>query len=98
MLNKVRVGNIDDDVERLLKTRFIRQSDENYPKDALHMYPENESAMKRNEAVLNYLPGELYTIDVNGKVPDNCKCTLTLVQAAQNQKQRDTGGLQSFLS
>ena len=38
LLNKVRVGNIDDDVENLLKARFIRESDENYPEDALHMY------------------------------------------------------------
>ena len=38
MLNKGRVGNIDDDVENLLMARFIRKSDENYPKDALHMH------------------------------------------------------------
>ena len=57
MLNKARVGNIDDDVENLLKARFIRESDENYPKGALHMDAENEPAMKRNEAVLNELPG-----------------------------------------
>ena len=53
LLNKVRVGNIDDDVENLLKARFIRESDENYPKDALHMCGENEPAMKRNETILN---------------------------------------------
>ena len=28
LLNKVRVSNIDDDVENLLKARFIRESDE----------------------------------------------------------------------
>ena len=26
---------------------------ESYPKDALHLYAENEPAVKRNEAVLN---------------------------------------------
>ena len=45
LLNKVRVGNIDDDAENLLKARFMCESDENYPKDALHMYAENEPAM-----------------------------------------------------
>ena len=59
LLNKVRAGNIDDDVENLLKARFICESDENYPKDALHMYAENGPAMKRNEAILNDLPGQL---------------------------------------
>ena len=29
LLNEIRVGNIDDDVEKLLKARFIHESDEN---------------------------------------------------------------------
>ena len=44
--DKVQVGNIDDDIEKLLRARFIDESDENYPKDVLHMYAENEPAMK----------------------------------------------------
>ena len=31
LLNKIRVGNIDDYVEKLLQARFIYESDENYP-------------------------------------------------------------------
>ena len=73
MLNKFRVGNIDDDDEKLLKARFIHESDENYPKDALHMYSENEPAMKKNNAVLNDLPGDLYKIEAVDKIPDNFK-------------------------
>ena len=41
LLNEIRVGNIDDDVEKLLKARFIHESDENCQKDALRMYTEN---------------------------------------------------------
>ena len=78
-LNKVRVGNIDDDVENLFMARFIRESDGSYPKKSLHMY---EPAMKRNEAVLNELPGELYMIEANDKISDNCKFPLALIQAA----------------
>ena len=73
MLNKFRVGNIDDDDEKLLKARFIHESDENYPKDALHMYSENELTMKWNNAVLNDLPGDLYKIEAVDKIPDNFK-------------------------
>ena len=79
LLNKVRVGNIDDDVENSLKARFIRESDENYPKDALSTYAENEPAMKRNEAVLSELHGERYTTEANDKIPDNCKYPLALM-------------------
>lgn len=31
------------------------------------MYAENEPAIKRNEALLNALPGELYTIELMTK-------------------------------
>ena len=73
LLKKVRVGNVDDDGENLLKARFIHESDENYPKAALYIYAKNESVMKRSEAVLNELPGELYRIEANDKIPDNCR-------------------------
>ena len=91
--NKVRICNVDDYVENLLKARFKFESDENYPKDALHIYAENELAMKRNEAVLKDLLDELYMKEANDKISDNCKYPLPLLQAAQNQKQTNTGGL-----
>ena len=97
MLNKVLVGNIDDDVENLLKGRFIRESDKNYPKNTLHMHAENEPAMKRNGAVLNELPVELYTIKTNAKILNNCKYLLALIQAPQNQNYTNTEGLSKFL-
>ena len=53
--------------------------------------------MKRNEAVLNELPGEIYTIEANGKIADNYKYPLALIQAAQNQKQTNTGSLAKLL-
>ena len=62
LLNKVWVDNIYDDVEKLLKALFIHASDENYPKNAVYLYVENGSAMKRNEAVLNDFPIVLYKI------------------------------------
>ena len=35
LLNSVWDGNIDDDLEYLLKAKFICESDRDYPKDAL---------------------------------------------------------------
>ena len=61
------------------------------------MHAENEPAMKRNGTVLNDLPGELYLIEASEKIPDNCKYSLVLIQAAQNQKQTNTGGLAKLL-
>ena len=49
--------------------------------------------MKRKEAALNEFSGELYTIEANDTIPDNCKYPLPLIKAAQNQKQTNAGGL-----
>ena len=81
-----------DVVENLVKTRFKNESNENYPKDALYMYAENQLAIKSNEAFLNALPGELYTTEADDKIPNNCKYLVT-TQAAQSRKQTNTGGL-----
>ena len=43
------------------------------------------------------MPSDLYTIDANGKIPDNCQYPLALLQSARNQKQTDTGGLAKLL-
>ena len=61
------------------------------------MSAKNEPAMKRNEAVPNELPGEIYTIEANDKISDNFKYILALVQAVQNQKQTNTVGSAKFL-
>ena len=61
------------------------------------MYAENEPAISRNEAVLNNLPGEIYTIEADDKIPDNCKYQLAMIPPAQNQKQTNTGGLTKLL-
>ena len=51
------------------------------------MYTENKPALKRKGAVLNDLSVELYTIEANDKIPDDCKYPLSAIQVAQNQKQ-----------
>ena len=61
------------------------------------MFAENKPAMKQNEAVLNDLPGELYTIEANDKIPDNCKYPLATIQAAQNHGKTNTEGLAKML-
>ena len=63
----------------------------------LGMYVENEPTMKRNEVVLNNLTGELYTTKTNDKIPNNCKYPSAFIQATQNQKQTNTGGLAKLL-
>ena len=49
------------------------------------MNAEKESAMKRNDAFINDLPGELLRIEGEHKVSDNCKFLLGTIQVAQNK-------------
>ena len=94
LLHKFPVGNIDDDVEKLLKARYLYESDENYQKDTLNMYAKNEPAIRRNEAILNDLPGKLRTIYARYNTHWH------YLQAAQNQRQINTRGmtkLQKFI-
>ena len=53
---------------------------------------------ERNDNVLNELPGEVYTVEVDGKIPGNFKYPLTTIQAAHNQKQTNTGCLTKLLT
>ena len=64
LLNQAWVDNTDDSVKKLLKASFIHELDEDYSKDHLHMYLENETAVKKNKAVPNDLRGDIYTIEV----------------------------------
>ena len=57
LLNKVRVGNVDEIVERKLKAKFIEKSDENYPHDCLHIFAENIPVNEHNRSFL-----EIYQI------------------------------------
>ena len=98
LLNEVRIDNMGDDVEKLLKARFIYESDKDYWKVVLHIYTENEPAIKSNDVVLNGLPGEIYTIETHDKMPDNCKYTLVTIQPAQIKNKQTQEVWQSCLS
>ena len=38
LLNQVRVGNVDENVEHLLRSRFINKHDPSNPTGALHIF------------------------------------------------------------
>ena len=90
MLNKVRVRNIDNDVEKLLKARFMHKSDENCPKDAFHIYTKNQTAMKRNHTVLNNLPDEPYAIEIGDKITENFLCHLVKLLRIKSKQTQET--------
>ena len=55
LLNKIRVGNVDEHVEDKLKARFIEKTDENYPHSSLHIFAENIPVNAHNKSFLENL-------------------------------------------
>ena len=74
-LNKVRVGNIDDDV----KTYSRQDLYVNLMKTIQKIPRTRTQRMQMNYAVLHNLPLELYIIEAYDKIPDNCKHPVTKI-------------------
>ena len=53
LLNKIREGEIDDHVENILKSRFLKEK--SFPQHVVHMFAENKLAKEHNETQLNTL-------------------------------------------
>ena len=95
LLNKVRVGNVDENVENVLRSRFINKHDPLYPIEALHIFAENSPAKVHNETMLNSLPTALVSIHAEDDIPKNCR-NADIIEA-QNRRQSETGGLALLL-
>ena len=61
VLNKIRVGNVDDEVCATLRSRCI--SDDETIEDALYLFSSNEKVRQMNERKLRDLPGDLVTFN-----------------------------------
>ena len=52
------------------------------------MYPQNAQKVSQNQTVLNNLTSELYSIDGNEKIPNDCRYPIFVTQARQSKKDR----------
>ena len=95
LLKKIRVSAVDVSVDYILKSRFVQQSEREYPYRALHTFAENDPANRYNEFMLSALPDRLISIPVKDQIPKNCN--ISDVLKAQKPKQSETGGLSVLL-
>ena len=95
-MNKVRVGNMDDHAEELLQSRFISQTDLNYPVNAMHIWTENSPVCLRNEKMLETLTEPLHVINALDVLPKNV--SVSVIDKAFNRSQSQTDGLARVLS
>ena len=63
VLNRVRVGEITDDDQTLMKTRVFPADCSEIPKGCIYIFPTNEEVNKINQIALEELEGEEFTIE-----------------------------------
>ena len=98
ILNKVRVGNVDNEVERTLKSRIICSSDLHYPKYPFHVLSENVSVFSHNKVMLDQINGMPITIDAIDSIQTDCGFSDSQIMAARNRRISQTGGLSKTLA
>ena len=95
MLNKVRTGDLDNESEMLIMSRFISKNDHSFPVEALHIFAENKPAQRHNDYMLNHLDHSLFKIAAIDEMPHNT--SQSDISKALNRKQSETGGLARIL-
>ena len=93
LLNKVRIGDIDESVESLLRQRFIEPGSVDYSHDALHIFGENEPANKHNEEMLNRISGPSIQVAAIDEFPQEYNIPTSDLRNLQNAKLSNTGEL-----
>ena len=69
LLDNVRVGELTEADEEILKSRFIDQEDENYPQEALHIFCENEPSRLHNSFMLHSINSPSVELKAIDQVP-----------------------------
>ncbi|XP_057310102.1 uncharacterized protein LOC130648098 [Hydractinia symbiolongicarpus] len=71
LLNNIRVGKLERRHEDLLKSKFISPNDPHYPKNAIHIFAENQPASEHNKKMLNSITSDEINIEAIDKIPEN---------------------------
>ena len=97
------ICTISKNAEKLLKlfidlSTFIDLSDKNCSYHGLPIYVENAPAVLRSQTALDNLPGEIYSIEANNKITNNCAYSFSAIEVVKNQiKKTNTVDLAKLL-
>ncbi|XP_066915086.1 uncharacterized protein [Clytia hemisphaerica] len=95
LLNQIRVGELDEEKEELLKSRFIAKDSPDFPSDTTHIYAENKPVDAYNMQKLNELSTEKHLIVAQDEIPKHL--TSKDLKFIENAKARESGGLARIL-
>ena len=91
LLNNVRTASLSSEDEKLLKSRFISNNSNDYPKNALHIFAENSLVNEHNLIMLASLSNQLLSIFAMDDYPTGS--TQKTIDSVREKKSSDTGGL-----
>ena len=69
LLNRVRIGSLTDEDCKILSEKIVKKSDDNYPREAMHIWKENKPVDAHNKKMLDSINGELVTIIAHDLYP-----------------------------
>ena len=73
MLNNISVGEIDLNIEDIIKLRFIDKNNSCDQGNNLHIFAENTPVKRHNGSQLKHISGQLIPIPAKVEVPKNSK-------------------------
>ena len=97
LLNKIRVGAVDDEAEKLLKSRFVAKDDLFYPKRTVHMFAEDSPVVDYNELMLNEIDGQTISLSPTDDIPHEVQLSDKQLETIRARKNRETGNIASAL-
>ena len=97
-LNKIRVGIVDYEGEKILLSRFIAKDNPAYPKHAFHMFAEIKLSVDYNELMLNKILEDVISINAIGEVLQDIHLSDKQTETFRTRKIGDTGNLASVLN
>ena len=97
VLNKIRVGNIDDFADNVLASRVVSTESDSFPSNTLRIYAENEPANLHNKEMLSKVDSSLVLIKAVDVLPKNFTYSEKELEYLRTAKPRDTGNLTYLL-
>ncbi|XP_066934413.1 uncharacterized protein [Clytia hemisphaerica] len=91
LLNNVRVGELNNNDESMIKSRLISREQPDYPIESLHLFAENASVHLHNIQRLDTLPSETIHVEAMDVYPRDF--TESQITKVKNLPLNDTGGL-----
>ena len=94
IINKIREGNCDEEVETILKSRFFSQPSDQFPKNGLHVFAQNAPVNEHNQIMLDKTESQFIIVPAIDILPKDCNMN---IESLQKRKLSETENLASLL-